>query len=138
MDNRETLRWYRCICQCHLPRSKDSRAEVWYRRKVIQSISTLVLRIYGAQWLPQDYEEKLIRFQPFIIARRKKHDFELKYIGNADHFPLTFDIVRNSTVSEKGVKSISILTTGHEKDRFTVMLACLGDGTKLPPYVIFK
>ena len=46
--------------------------------------------------------------------------------------------MRNSTVSEKGVKSISILTTGHEKDRFTVMLACLGDGTKLPPYVIFK
>ena len=33
---------------------------------------------------------------------------------------------------------MSILTTGHEKDRFTVMLACLGDGTKLPPYVIFK
>ena len=64
--------------------------------------------------------------------------FELKYIGNADQTPLTFDIVTNSTVSEKGVKSVSILTTGHEKDRFTVMLACLGDGTKLPPYVIFK
>ena len=27
-------------------------------------------------------------------------------------------------------------TTGHDKD--TVMLACLGDGTKLPPYVVFK
>ena len=31
-----------------------------------------------------------------------------------------------------------ILTTGHETDRFTVMLACLGDGTKLPPYVVMK
>lgn len=91
-----------------------------------------------AQRLPQDYEEKLIRFQRFIIAQRKKHDFELKHIGNADQTPLTFDIVTNSTVSEKGVKSVSILTTGHEKDRFTVMLACLGDGTKLPPYVVFK
>lgn len=38
----------------------------------------------------------------------------------------------------KKVKSVSILTTGHEKDRFTVMLVCLGDGTKLPLYVIFK
>ena len=28
--------------------------------------------------------------------------------------------------------------TGHEKDRFTVMLACLGDGSKLPSYVVFK
>lgn len=31
-----------------------------------------------------------------------------------------------------------IMTTGHEKDRFTVMLACLGDGTKLPLYDVFK
>ena len=91
-----------------------------------------------AQWLPQDYKEKLIRFQRYVIAQRKKHDFELKYIGNTDQTPLTFDIVTNATVSEKGVKSVSILTTGHEKDRFTVMLACLRDGTKLPPYVIFK
>jgi len=90
------------------------------------------------QRLPQDYEEKLIKFQCYVIAQRKKHDFELKYIRNADQTPLTFDIVTNSTVSEKGVKSVSILTTGHEKDRFTVMLACRGDGTKLPPYIVFK
>lgn len=27
---------------------------------------------------------------------------------------------------------------GNEKSRITVMLACLADGTKLPPYVILK
>ena len=27
---------------------------------------------------------------------------------------------------------------GHDKDRLTVMLACLGDGTKLLRYVVFK
>ena len=79
-----------------------------------------------------------MKFQRFIIAKRKEHDFELKCIGNADQTPLTFDIVTNSTMSEKGVKSIPILSTVHEKDRFTVMLACLGDGTKLQPYVVFK
>lgn len=72
------------------------------------------------------------------MAKRKEHDFDLKHIGNADQTPLTFDIVTNSTVTEKGVKSVPILSTGHEKDWFTVMLACLGDGTKLPPYVVFK
>jgi len=51
---------------------------------------------------------------------------------------LTFDIVTNSTIVEKGVKSVPIITIGLDKDRFTVMLACLGDGTKLPPYVVFK
>ena len=29
-------------------------------------------------------------------------------------------------------------TTGHDKDKVTVILAALGDGTKLPPFVIFK
>ena len=41
-------------------------------------------------------------------------------------------------VDSKGTKSVSIMTTGHEKNRFTVMLACPGDGTKLPPCVVFK
>ena len=91
-----------------------------------------------AQKLPQDYEEKLIKFQHYVLSKRKEHDFDLKYIGNADQTPLTFDFVTNSTVSVKGVKSVPILSTGHDKDRFTVMLACLGDGTKLPPYVVFK
>ena len=91
-----------------------------------------------AQKLPQDYEEKLIKFQRYMLAKRKEHDFDLKCIGNADQTPLTFDIETNCTVSEKGVKSVPILSTGHDKDRFTVMLACLGDGTKLSPYVVFK
>ena len=39
----------------------------------------------------------------------------------------------NSTVDLKGTKSVLIMTTGHGKDHFTVMLACLGDGTQLPP-----
>ena len=33
---------------------------------------------------------------------------------------------------------VLIKTTGHEKDHHTVVLACLADGTKLPPVVIFK
>ena len=28
------------------------------------------------------------------------------------------------------------MRTGREKDRLTVMLACLGDGWKLPPYAL--
>ena len=33
---------------------------------------------------------------------------------------------------------MSIKTTGHEKDRFTVMLTCTADGGKLAPLVVFK
>lgn len=118
---------------------KDFKASVrWCNAFLERHGFSIRRRTTVAQKLPQDYEDKLISFQRFIIAKRKQHNYELRYIGNADQTPMTFDIVSNSTVDKKGSKTVSILTTGHEKDRFTVMLACLGDGTKLPPYVVFK
>ena len=38
----------------------------------------------------------------------------------------------------KGAKTIMINTSGNEKTRSTVVLACCADGTKLPPVLIFK
>ena len=69
---------------------------------------------------------------------RRRHQYNLSLIGNADQTPLTFDMLSNTTVNSKGTKMVSIVMTGHEKDRFTVMLACLGNGSKLPSYVVFK
>ena len=37
-----------------------------------------------------------------------------------DQNPLIFDMLANSIVDSKGTKSVSIMTTGHEKDRFKV------------------
>ena len=42
------------------------------------------------------------------------------------------------TVDVKGAKTIMIKTSGNEKTRYTVVLACCADGTKLPPSLIFK
>ena len=107
-------------------------------RWVLTQTNTTILQFTIFTKLPENFEDKLEKFQAFIIAERKKPKYELSLIGNADQTPLTFDMPSNSTVDSKGTKSVSIMTTGHEKDRFTVMLACLGDGTKLPPYVVFK
>jgi len=52
--------------------------------------------------------------------------------------PLTFDVPSNKTVDVKGAKAIMIKTSGNEKTRYTVVLACCADGTKLPPLLIFK
>ena len=95
-------------------------------------------RTYIAQKLPEDSEEKLFQFQRFIIHQRKEFDYELSQIGNADQTPLTFDLPYQTTVSTKGSKTVTVNTTGNEKNRFTVMLACTADGGKLPPYIIFK
>ena len=95
-------------------------------------------RTHISQKLPEDYEDKLVQFQRFIIKQRQTYDFELSQIGNADQTPLTFDLPSASTVALKGSKTVTINTTGNEKNRFTVMLACTADGGKLPPFIIFK
>ncbi|CAJ0848480.1 2066_t:CDS:2 [Entrophospora sp. SA101] len=49
-----------------------------------------------------------------------------------------FDMSRGLTISQKGEKTVHIKCTGNEKNRFTVVLTCAGDGSKLKPICIFK
>ena len=74
--------------------------------------------------MPEDYEEKIINFHHFIIKQRKRHNFEIGQIGNMDEVPLTFHVPSNKTVEAKGTKSVTIKTSGHEKNHYTVVLAC--------------
>ncbi len=41
-------------------------------------------------------------------------------------------------VEEEGAEEVSVLPTGYKKQRMTLMLTVLADGSKLPPYIIFK
>jgi len=91
-----------------------------------------------SQRLPDDYDAKLLNFQQFVLKLRKEHGYELAQLGIADQTPLTFDLPYERTVAQKGVSTVSIRTTGHEKSHFSVMLTCTADGRKLVPYVIFK
>ena len=84
-----------------------------------------------AQRLPADHDAKLLEFQQFVIQLHRQHGYDLSQIGNADQTPLTFDLPYERTVAEKGMKTVSIRTTGHEKSHFTVMLACTADGGNL-------
>ena len=69
---------------------------------------------------------------------RRKQNYELINIGNMDETPVWFDMPSARTVSEKGEKIILVKTTGNEKYRFTVVLACMADGTRLKPMIVFK
>jgi hypothetical protein len=55
-----------------------------------------------------------------------------------DEVPVTFDVPSNRTVDNKGSKTITIKTSGHEKTHYTVVLSCCTDGTKLPPMIKLK
>ena len=82
---------------------------------------------------PEDLEEKVTSFHSFIIKRRKEKDYELVHIANMDETPVWFDMRSARTVNSRGEKTVLINTTDHEKSRFTVVLSCLADGTKLKP-----
>ena len=99
---------------------------------------TLRQRTKIAQKLPAALEEKIESFHRFIIKHRKQNLYDLSQIGNMDETPMTFDLPPNRTVNPSGAKTVMIKTTGHEKTRFTVVLACMADRTKLRPVVIFK
>ena len=62
----------------------------------------------------------------------------MKYIGNIDEIPVTFDLPSNTTLDQRGTSTVNICITGHKKTHFTVVLSCLADGTKLLATCIFK
>ncbi|KAM7295706.1 pogo transposable element with KRAB domain [Ixodes scapularis] len=90
------------------------------------------------QKLPAQYEEKLLAFQRHVIAQRKKRNYLIGQIGNADETPIFLDTPSNYVVDVRGSKEVRLRSTGNEKTRVTAMLACMADGHKLPPFLIFK
>ncbi|GBB96673.1 hypothetical protein RclHR1_28050001 [Rhizophagus clarus] len=91
-----------------------------------------------AQHLPEDYVEQQGNFLSYILYRRNEHNYPLSLIRNMDETLMAFNLPSNNTIEQSGTKTISILSTGHERSNFTVVLACMADGTKLPPVIIFK
>ena len=52
--------------------------------------------------------------------------------------PIWLDMPSATTVNEAGAPSVTIRSTGHEKDRVTVCLAAKANGHKLKPFIVFK
>lgn len=61
----------------------------------------------------------------------------LRHIGKTEQTPVYLDTPTPRTVNETGAPQVHIRTTRNEKMWLTVMLACLADGHKLSPYIIF-
>ncbi|GJP29558.1 hypothetical protein CLOM_g17346 [Closterium sp. NIES-68] len=59
-------------------------------------------------------------------------------IVNADQTALFLEMPQERIVDHKGIKTVHVHTTGYEKERVTVMLACTATGAKLLAYIIFK
>lgn len=91
-----------------------------------------------AQRLPEEFEQKITKFQRMIIRMRQHYDYDFQQIVIMDETPMNFDMPPTRRVSPSGERTIHIKTTGNEKNHFTVVFSCLADGTKLMPVIIFK
>ena len=47
-------------------------------------------------------------------------------------------MLSDTTVHFTGARSVSLKTSGHEKDHYTVVLTAKADGSKLKLFIVFK
>ena len=67
-----------------------------------------------------------------------EHTYDLKFIVGMDESTQWFDLPYSGKYYFRGVKAVKANKTGKEKLQYTVVLAAMADGTKLPGMVIFE
>ena len=82
------------------------------------------------QQLPPDYEENVSNFRKFTDAKIEEHSIGPHDIINMDEVPLTFDLPLTRTVNRKGETSVTLKTTGHEKNALHLCSELHGIGRK--------
>ena len=90
------------------------------------------------QKTPQDVIPKLVNYIMHLRKLRIAHNYASANIFAMDETACWMDMPSDTTIDVRGAKSVSLKTTGHEKDHFTIILSARADGKKLKPFVVFK
>lgn len=90
------------------------------------------------QKAPERTKERVINFLLFVNNLRKNCAYSDRVIAAADEVAVWLDPVSETTVEEKGVKSVTLMSAGNSKAKVTVLLAAFADGRKLKPFIVFK
>lgn len=88
--------------------------------------------------LPEDWQRKVAEFTLFVQRIITENNFTACNVGSMDEVPMSFDAPIIRTVVTTAEKTAKVTTTGQERTNFTVVLSATADGTKLPPFIIFK
>jgi len=109
----------------------------WLDRFMSRTQLRVRRRTTAAQKTPEQMTDKMISFIQYMELQRSKIGAQPDEVYAMDETAVWFDMLSETTVHEKGAKSVSVKTTGHEKSRCTVILTASGSGRKLKPYVVF-
>uniref|UniRef100_A0A914HS98 Brinker DNA-binding domain-containing protein n=1 Tax=Globodera rostochiensis TaxID=31243 RepID=A0A914HS98_GLORO len=109
----------------------DDQMIAWIRtqRACNQRVSRRTIQIHALQIANQADEEE-------TIFKRQRQSNIYHHIYAADETAVWLDASGGKCVAVKGAKEVSVLTTGHDKLRLTLMLTGRSDGYKCLPYVL--
>lgn len=88
--------------------------------------------------LPADLQPLQQKFVQYVRQLTTLYNIPLSCIANMDETPCWFDFPSSTSIDAIGTSEVMVKTTGHERDRFTVIFAATADGKKIKPMVIFK
>lgn len=98
-----------------IPATAFKASNGWIQHFMKRNNLSLRHRTMMCQRLPEEYDEKLLSLQKFVIEKHREHEYLLPQIGNADQTPVWFEAPENMTVEVKGTKCVRVLTTGPRK-----------------------
>ena len=94
---------------------------------------------HQSQQKNRDPEFEFKTVKDYLVRLKTSTDnFTKNLILNMDETPLYFDMSSSRTIDFLGNKTIDSLNSGHDKNRFSLVLTISANGTLLPPAVIFK
>ena len=109
----------------------------WLHSFMLRNGLSLRRRTTQAQKSPDKLIDKVIAYILYVRRLREQNNYDLGSIIAMDETPVFHDMLTNTTVTQKGAKSVVMKTTGHDKNRITVVLAAKANGEKCKPYVVF-
>lgn len=110
----------------------------WLTKFLKRNHFSLRKRTTIAQKTPEDIAEKVISYIIFVEGLRRNCAYRSSAIGAADETAVWIDPLQDFTIEKVGTKTVSLFSTGNQKAKFTVTLAAMADGNKLPPLIVLK
>lgn len=121
--------------------SKHSRFKYVYR--MLRRYDLAIRRpTHKGQRITGHMEEVIQKFQNEVLFNVSPEgplaQVKSRYIVNMDQTRINFEPEIRSTIEKRGQQTISVRSTGSNSHSLTAFLAVAADGTKLPPFLIFK
>ena len=120
----------------HIPTFNASRG--WVEKFFARHRLSLLSQTSVSQKLPKQLEGSITTFYEDAGRCMRIGKYPRSLVANMGETPAFFNIIPAKSICKTGSRELIVRTSGREKKHVTVVLSAAGDGTMLPPMLIFK